>query len=580
MALPTLPPTPQNLGADDNARKEYFDAINKTLAALEARANQGVNLWNVAGQFFNPGRTGNFGEALGNVATAVGRDVEKQNELAIPVAQMRASIAGQKYQVENEAKALQLFSEAIGLTPQQAAGAINSGTVTPDMINKIPSNLFVAINKLDPKLGGAVKDAFNMDVERRKLVNEDIKNGLNVTDLIAKYGEGVVQYLPKSLQPGSQPSSGTSQTSSVVDSLKTDNPPDGKKTVSLLAPADLAKQIEDDFGIKLGPLALTRTREQQQSLINRHAAGEKGIYKPAPVIDGKDTYHEGAIDVPTSVPESYLRARGYHRPDKNDPVHAVPIPDWKPAGGTTATTTQPSGKKVDVSSIAIDSDLKDLPLGVQAEVKKSRAQSSDKMYEAHRNEIISHTPQMVAATSERLRELHAIADTNPRIFGLMQQKGLLSALKNSAQEGIQAGRLGSISLPVQTFVEKQNLSPTEQKVLRRAAQLLAEQFFEDAKANKSVLGPQISNVDAEFMQRPMVTEKDAASTVQYWVKNHLLLNAQRGELFRSLQQHDQRVGTRAPFGSYFGSDDYLGIVNKYSNLNKQLRQRYPDFGSK
>lgn len=580
MALPTLPPTPQNLGADENARKEYFDAINKTLAALEARANQGVNLWNVAGQFFNPGRTGNFGEALGNVATAVGRDVEKQQELAIPVAQMRASIAGQKYQVENEAKALQLFSEAIGLTPQQAAGAINSGTVTPDMINKIPSNLFVAINKLDPKLGGAVKDAFNMDVERRKLVNEDVKNGLNVTDLIAKYGEGVVQYLPKSLQPGSQPSSGTSQTSSVVDSLKTDNPPDGKKTSTLLAPTDLAKSIEEDFGIKLGPLALSRTRAQQEDLIKRHAAGEKGIYRPSPLVDGKDTYHDNAIDVPTSVPESYLRARGYHRPLKDDPVHAVPIPNWKPAGGEATTTNQPAGKKVDVSSVAIDSDLKDLPLGVQAEVKKSRAQSSDKMYETHRNEIISHTPQMVAATSERLRELHSIAETNPRIFGLMQQKGLLSALKNSAQEGITAGRLGSISLPVQTFVEKQNLSPTEQKVLRRASQLIAEQFFEDAKANKSVLGPQISNVDAEFMQRPMVSEKDAATTVQYWVKNHLLLNAQRGELFRSLQQHDQRVGTRAPFGSYFGSDDYLGIVNKYSNLNKQLRQRYPDFGSK
>lgn len=589
MALPTLPPTPQNLGADEEARTEYFNALNKTLAALEARANQGVNLWNVAGQFFNPGRTGSFGEALGNVATTVGRDVEKQQELALPVAQMRASIAGQKYQVENEAKALKLFADAIGTTPQEAAGAINSGTVTPDMINKIPSNLFVAINKLDPKLGGAVKDAFNMDVERRKLVNEDVKNGLSVTDLIAKYGEGVVQYLPKSLQSGSQPSSGAASTSAVsspnvvVSSLKTDNPPDGKKAATILAPTDLAKQIEEDFGIKLGPLALSRTREQQQDLITRHAAGEKGIYRPSPLVDGKDVYHEGAIDVPTSVPESYLRARGYYRPLKDDPVHAVPIPDWKPAGGAAAPTTasnQPSGKRIDTSNVALDTDLKDLPLGVQAEVKKSRMQSQDKMYEGHRNEIISYTPQMVSATANRLRELHSIADSHPQIFGLMQQKGLLSALKNSAAEGVQAGRLGSISLPVQTFVEKQNLSPAQQKVLRRASQLLAEQFFEDAKAEKSVLGPQISNADAQFMQRPMVTEKDAASTVQYWVKNHLLLNAQRGELFQSLRQHDERVGTRAPLGSYFGSDDYLGIVNKYSNLNKQLRQRYPDFGAK
>jgi len=162
----------------------------------------------------------------------------------------------------------------------------------------------------------------------------------------------------------------------------------------------------------------------------------------------------------------------------------------------------------------------------------------------------------------------------------MQQQGLLSALKNSAQEGIQFGRLGSIALPVQTFEEKMKLSPADQKVLRRASQLMAEQFFENAKADKSVLGPQISNADAQFLQRPMVTEKDAASTVQYWAKNHLLLNAQRGELFKSLQQHDERFGANVPFGSYFGSDPYVNIVKKYSDLNKQLRQRYPDFGAK
>ena len=53
-----------------------------------------------------------------------------------------------------------------------------------------------------------------------------------------------------------------------------------------------------------------------------------------------------------------------------------------------------------------------------------------------------------------------------------------------------------------------------------------------------------------------------------------------GELFKNLNQYDQRYGTRVPFGSYFGSDDYNGIVKKYSGLNRQLRERYPDFGSK
>jgi hypothetical protein len=571
MALPTgaIPAAPSNLGADESGKKEYFDALTKTLKALEDRSANSINLWNVAGQFLNPGRTGSFGEALGNVAGSVGRDVEKQLDMALPIAQMRANIAGQKYQVENEAKALNMFASAIGVTPAQAAGAIESGNVTPDMLSKIPSNLFVAINKLDPKLGESINKGFSMDVERRKLVNEDIKNGLSVADMIAKYGQGITAYLPPTLPSSSKP----------AEPKATETKPPEEPIKKLLAPKDLALQIENDFGIKLGPLALERTREQQQDLINRAGKGEKGIYKPAPLVDGKDVYHENAIDIPQTVPESYLRARGYYRPDKNDPVHAVPLPGFGQSEKKTSSAPAVP-KPVDVSKVTVGSDISELPLAAQAEVKKTRTNSQDKMYEVHRSEIAAYNPQMTDETANRLRELHDIASKRPNIFGLMQQQGLLSALKNSAQEGIQFGRLGSIALPVQTFEEKMKLSPADQKVLRRASQLMAEQFFENAKADKSVLGPQISNADAQFLQRPMVTEKDAASTVQYWAKNHLLLNAQRGELFKSLQQHDERFGANVPFGSYFGSDPYINIVKKYSDLNKQLRQRYPDFGAK
>jgi hypothetical protein len=570
MALPTgaIPAAPQNLGADESGKQEYFDALTKTLKALEDRSNNSINLWNVAGQFLNPGRTGSFGEALGNVAGSIGRDVEKQQEMALPIAQMRANIAGQKYQVENETKALNMFANAIGVTPAQAAGALESGNLTPDMLSKIPSNLYVAINKLDPKLGESIKNGFNMDVERRKLVNDDIKNNLTVADMVAKYGEGIRAYLPANYKPAE--SNKPTETKTVTE----------EPVKKLLAPKDLATQIENDFGIKLGPLALERNREQQQSLIDRAAKGEKGIYKPAPVVDGKDVYHEGAIDVPTTVPESYLRARGYYRPDKNDPVHAVPLPGFGETEKKIAATASTTSKPVDLKNVTVGSDISELPLAAQAEVKKNRANSQDKMYETHRSEIVAYTPQTTESTANRLRELHDIAGKKPNIFGLMQQQGLLSALKNSAAEGVQIGRLGSIAAPVQTFEEKMKLSSTDQKILRRAAQLMAEQFFENAKAEKSVLGPQISNADAQFMQRPMVTEKDAASTVQYWAKNHLLLNAQRGELFKSLQQHDERFGTNVPFGSYFGSDPYINIVKKYSDLNKQLRQRYPDFGAK
>ena len=108
MATPTgaLPSTtPFMLGGDDKAKSEYFDAIQKTLAALEARTQQGPNLFQVGAALLDPGRTGNFGEAVGRAAGVVGQYQEKQREAELPIAQMRAQLAGQKYEVENQGKA-------------------------------------------------------------------------------------------------------------------------------------------------------------------------------------------------------------------------------------------------------------------------------------------------------------------------------------------------------------------------------------------------------------------------------------------------------------------------------------------
>ncbi len=53
MALPaalSLPKTPVMLGADADAKEEYFDALQKTLDALDARANRGPNWFQLAGE--------------------------------------------------------------------------------------------------------------------------------------------------------------------------------------------------------------------------------------------------------------------------------------------------------------------------------------------------------------------------------------------------------------------------------------------------------------------------------------------------------------------------------------------------
>lgn len=100
-----------------------------------------------------------------------------------------------------------------------------------------------------------------------------------------------------------------------------------------LQPNDLAKKIESEFKVKLGPASLTRTSDQQLDLIKRAAAGEKNIFMPAPIKAGKDVYHENAIDVPTTVSESWMNSHGYFRPfPQKDPVHYVLKPSSDDTG--------------------------------------------------------------------------------------------------------------------------------------------------------------------------------------------------------------------------------------------------------
>lgn len=125
--LSTLPiPVPSDLSAS----QEYTAALDKIVKALEARAAGEPNLWNVAAQFLNPGRTGNFGEALGNVAASVGQDVSKAKEYEIPVAQMKAQLAQQKYGLAQSRESLNTLNQLYGGSLIPPAAASTAPTVS------------------------------------------------------------------------------------------------------------------------------------------------------------------------------------------------------------------------------------------------------------------------------------------------------------------------------------------------------------------------------------------------------------------------------------------------------------------
>ena len=99
------------------------------------------------------------------------------------------------------------------------------------------------------------------------------------------------------------------------------------------------------FGQELPITSAVRSRADQQRLFDRWKAGDKNIFMPVNPADypDKKVFHEDAIDIPSSVPESFLKQHGIHRPlGARDPVHAVAMPNFgKPQAAAPTTTAAP-----------------------------------------------------------------------------------------------------------------------------------------------------------------------------------------------------------------------------------------------
>ena len=455
-ALPTLP---AGVAGDTQARTEYLDALSRVSQAIDAQSEQKFPWFEMAGAFLNPGQSGSFGEGLGRAAGVVGQYQQRQQANAIPLAQMKMALAGQKYEVENKARALQLLGAALGTTPDVAAKALQAGAIKP---NSITPELYAQISQLSPEVGNLVKNIFDMQSKVADRVREDLKAGMSVAEARAKYGSAVDNLIPANMRSAL---------------------PQAAAPAAPAAPA---------AGAMTQPVA------------------------PQPVLAGQ----------PTAEP-------------------------------------------------TVDTSLEGIPLAAQAEIMQKRTEEMDKPFLEKRNTIVTYDPAMLNASTRDLRELYQITEKYPRIFGLlMQDRGMLAGLQAAAQAGITAGTLGSISLPVEEFIKKNRLTRDEEVNLQVASKIIARQFFENAKVNKATLGPQISNSDVILLKAPAVTEQDSAEAIRYWVKQNILGNKQREDLYRSLGEYEKQAGGRSSPTMFFRSPAFDNILKKYDRLFNDLMVKH------
>lgn len=540
MALPTtVPAAPSMLGGDDAAKQEYFQALQKTLDALEARANQGPNMYQVAGALFDPGRTGNVGEAIGKVSNVVGAQQERQQEMAIPMSQMKLQIAGQKYEIENQSKALKLMAETLGMSEPQVAQSLQTGSFPPGSAVKL-AQIFPIVSQLSPKVGEIVKNTFGMQKDLATLATEQRKAGMQEGELVAKYGKGILDLIPGGGMP--TPPAAPAPAPAPVSAAPTATMPTAAAPV--VSPAAI-----------VSPMSAMPVDKMKQALVDNAMAKSSA---------------------PSAAPSTVVPPQP--KPSMLNSSDIAPVPSVQNARTGTVPDIKLAQNVASSLNPTAESDLSRLPLAAQAAVTETRVKEADKPWVAKRDEIINYTPQLLEQSNSNLRNLDMLATKHPDVFALMQKQGVIAGLARVAQEGAQL-QVGDYSvragLPVQQFLETVKLPPEKQQIARDINRILASEFLSNVKANKGLLGVNPTDNDARLLQAPMATIQDSSKAVQLWARNQLLLNKQRGSLFDAYQEHLDKAGPTAPPASFFRRNSLYDKINKdYSDYRTQLFKQF------
>lgn len=633
MTTGALPAAPYGIGTDDTAKQEYYDAINKTLSALEARSNQGIDYWKMAGNFFNPGRTGSFGEAVGNVATGIGQDFEKQREMALPLASMRAQLAGQKYQVEQEGSAMKILANALGTSPEKLQSDISSGNLPVGLSNKITPQVYSAVALRSPKVGEVAKTLMEQSTKENQLLVDIAGKNVNVQELRAKYGDDFLNMLPtnikKIIEVDQQPQTTIDKTPVVTNPVsKVEVPVDDTMSflearannVETKGHADPYNAVNPSSSAT-GRWQFTKGTWDNVRKINpelppfEQAKGNKGAQEEAAkILVAENDKNIKAAGIPVSQVARDLwwkfgdsDAKKIHTALKEDPntpiekvvdkkvIDANPTLKGKSVGEAVVENISGRGEEKAVAPEATkvaqgpattmsDADeLASLPLAERAKIRAKRAEESDKPWLEKKASILAISPERITNENAKIQQTMDIVAKKPYIVGLLRNMkddngkswwdGMTAGAAVAAAEGVHAGQY-TVSLPVEKYVEFSKLNAEDQSALKTVSRNLGEIYLSSIKSGGKTLGSNPTNFEDRLYKAPMATQEDSARAIIAWGKSHLLHNALQQSIYTNYNDYIKKQGITANPANFFTEKDspYNTILNTYSKLFTELPQ--------
>jgi hypothetical protein len=513
-ALPTIP---VGIGADKDASQEYLEALNKVQKALENR-NQ-INLFNVAGQFFNPGRTGQFSEALGNASTALGKDISEQQAAEPNIAMMRAQLAGQKYTMSNDAKAAGLIAQTLGVDPAEASRAVSSGSLSADQMNKL-AKIYPTIAQLSPTRGELVKNMFTMNKDLTEMGIKERQVALPEAEFSVKYDPNYT-IKPKPTAPVTP----TTPVSSAGDQYRFEN---------------LSASERDRLTAESAKIGLIN------DVTNR--ADVSDLFNKMPYESRRSAFIEAGIN------------------------QNKPPPDQKPmTGNTQVASTQVSGRRPDETIVGYQ-ERKKAESQAQIDISKKSVESREATPQKKFDMIAGYDASTVQTTDANLDKLYSLVNTDSgkKVMSLLNKQGLIPALAQGAESGITTP-IGSLSAPALEILQKLKLKPEEQNLARMIAQSISDLNMNVMKQGKDIFGPQISVYDAQKMAEPGFKTTDSAVVISSLVNKFKIMNHFQGEMNKAQQDYFDR-NPSAVTSQFFKSKEFKEVADQYSKTLRKLNE--------
>jgi len=526
-----LPPLPTGLSiADPDVKQKYNEALEKLLSTVDRPRD--IPWFKISAAAADPGRTGSAGEGFGRIMGVLGKQREEEEARALPIAQMRAQLAGQQYEMSKEERALNAFANALGTTPQNLQFGMAGAANNPAMMQRL--NAAMPMFYGSPKIMEMAKTLFGQHKDIAQFLLEERKAGMTEADLIAKYGNEII---PMIRGYGNIQGTGVPR------------PPAGAPQVG-------------------APQAGGQTTQQPEpELTPDQLANRPAIEDPnAPVIDRRvGTVPPNAREDTTAPIRTASEAMG----DPKVFTDRIEFPDGRVVRRGEQGIEAWNKRTQSETDAFIRQRAEDIKFERDRILKAG--EQRDATVEARVKEIGGISVDEIGRTQGLLQSFSEIMK-DPKMagaFGLMMKQGIGPALYELAKDSVRVGNT-TISLDAYKALIKQ-LPPEVQESLRGSEMLLSELFIQKAREAKSAFGPAISNFDILMQKERMASVRDTPKLINNWITQELTMTEQKKEIAEAYSDFLANAsGTTKKPVDFFGSKEYKALSKKYNQIYKDL----------